>query len=100
MKKIFPFIAIAFLVSGLWYVRAQEGGQPELQDLDQTKHEAEISQHPHESGLLEPEFEEMRKAAQKTPVRVAPSAPPTLKDKLAQGWRFFRRGDYARAHRE
>ena len=97
MKKIFPFIAIAFLVSGLWYVRAQEGGQPELQDLDQTKHEAEISQHPHESGLLEPEFEEMRKAAQKTPVRVAPSAPPTLKDKLAQGWRFFRRGDYARA---
>jgi thioredoxin-like negative regulator of GroEL len=97
MRKGFVFIAVAFLVSGLWYVRAQERGQPELQDLDQKKHKAEISQHPHESGLLEPEFEEMKKAAQKTPLRVPPSSPPTLKDKLAQGWRFFRRGDYGQA---
>ncbi len=65
--------------------------------MDQKKHEAEISQHPHESGLLEPEFEEMKKSAQKTVVRAAPSSPPTLKDKLAQGWRFFRRGDYGQA---
>jgi len=90
-------LAIAFLISGLWYVQAQERGQPQLQDLDQKKHEAEISQHPHESGLLEPEYEEMKKAAQKTGVRAAPSSPPTLKDKLAQGWRFYKRGDYAQA---
>ena len=97
MRKALGFIAVAFLVSGLWYVQAQERGQPQLQDLSQKKHGAEISQHPHESGLLEPEFEEMKKAVQKTPVRVGPSSPPTLKDKLAQGWRFFRRGDYGQA---
>jgi len=97
MRKSFSFIAAAFLISGLWYVQAQERGQSQLQDLSQKKHEAEISQHPHESGLLEPEFEEMKKSAQKTPVRVAPSSPPTVKDKLAQGWRFFRRGDYGQA---
>jgi thioredoxin-like negative regulator of GroEL len=97
MKKSFPFIAVAFLVSGLWYVQAQERGQPQVQDLSQKKHEAEISQHPHESGLLEPEFEEMKKSTQKTPVLVAPSSPPTVKDKLAQGWRFYKRGDYAKA---
>jgi len=97
MKKSFPFIAVAFLVSGLWYVQAQERGQPQLQGLEQKKHPAEISQRPHESGLLEPEFEEMKKAAQKKAVRGAPASPPTLQDKLAQGWRFYRRGDYAPA---
>ena len=97
MRKGFVFIAVAFLVSSLWYVQAQERGQPQLQDLGQKKHDAEISQRPHESGLLEPEFEEMKKAAQKKPLSVAPASPPTLKDKLAQGWRLYRRGDYGQA---
>jgi thioredoxin-like negative regulator of GroEL len=97
MNKRIPFIAAAFLVSGLWYVQAQERGQTQLQGLDQKKHEAEISQYPHESGLLEPEFEEMKKSAEKTPLRAVPTSPPTLEDKLAQGWRFYKRGDYAKA---
>jgi tetratricopeptide (TPR) repeat protein len=97
MTKSLPFIAAAFLVSGLWYVQAQERGQTQLQGLGQKKHEAEISQRPHESGLLEPEFEEMKKSAQKTPLPTAPTSPPTLKDKLSQGWRFYKRGDYAKA---
>ena len=97
MRKGSILITVAVFVSGLGYVLAQEGGQPELQDLTQKKHDVEISQEPHESGALEPEFEEMRKAGQKTPVRVGPASPSTLRDKLAQGWRFFKKGDYAAA---
>jgi thioredoxin-like negative regulator of GroEL len=97
MRKGFVFIAVAFLVSSLWYVQAQERVRPQLQDLGQKKHDAEISQRPHESGLLEPEFEEMKKSVQKKPVLIVPASPPTLKDKLAQGWRLYKRGDYAKA---
>jgi thioredoxin-like negative regulator of GroEL len=97
MRNGFILITVALFVSGLGYVLAQEGGQPELRDLTQKEHDAEISQKPHESGALEPEFEEMRKGAPKTPLRVAPASPPTLRDKLAQGWRFFKKGDYTRA---
>jgi len=97
MRKGFILITVAVFVSGLGYVLAQEEGQPQLRDLTQKRHDAEISQEPHESGALEPEFEEMRKGAQKTPLRVSPASPSTLRDKLAQGWRFFKKGDYARA---
>jgi thioredoxin-like negative regulator of GroEL len=97
MRKGFIFIAVAVIVSGLGYVLAKEGGQPQLWDLTQKKHDAEISQEPHESGALEPEFEEMRKSIQKTPLRLPPPSPPTLKDHLAEGWRLYKKGDYAKA---
>jgi hypothetical protein len=97
MRKGFVFVAVAFLVSSLWYVQAQERVRPPLRDLGQKKHEAEISQRPHESGLLEPEFGEMKKSVQKKPALIVPASPPTLQDKLAQGWRLYKRGDYAKA---
>jgi len=97
MKKVYYFTAVAALVLVLGYVQAQEGGQPQLSDLTQKKHDAAISQEPHESGALEPEFEEMRKAIQKSPARFVPGAPPTERDQLAQGWRLYKKGDYARA---
>ena len=97
MRKIYIFMNVAAIVSGLGYVLAQEGGQPQLRDLTQKKHDAEISQQPHESGALEPEFEEMRKAIQKTLPRLPPPSPSTLQDHLAQGWRLYRKGDYAKA---
>jgi thioredoxin-like negative regulator of GroEL len=91
----FTAVVALFLVWG--YVQAQEEGQPQLRDLSQKKHDAEISQQPHESGALEPEFEEMRKAIKKSPVPFIPGAPPTERDQLAQGWRLYKKGDYARA---
>jgi thioredoxin-like negative regulator of GroEL len=97
MRNGFTLITVALFVSGLGLVLAQEGGQPELRDLTQEKHDTEIFQEPHQSGALEPEFEEMRKGAPKTPMRVSPASPPTLRDKLAQGWRFFKKGDYPKA---
>jgi len=97
MRKGYYFTAVVALFLVLGYVQAQEEGQPQLQDLSQKKHDADISQQPHESGALEPEFEEMRKAIQKSPPRFVPGAPPTERDQLAQGWRLYQKGDYARA---
>jgi thioredoxin-like negative regulator of GroEL len=99
MKLPTPFIlfGIALLASSLLYVQAQETGQPYLVDLFQKTHEDRVSQRPHESGLKEPELIEKRRPVQPLRIRVTSPAPPTARDKLAQGWRSYRKKDYPRS---
>jgi len=65
--------------------------------LTQKKHEEEISRRPHDLTPVLPTELEKKRPAPRKPGEIFRLSPPTLKDKLSQAWRHYRKGKYARA---
>jgi hypothetical protein len=108
MRKPFLFLPLLVLsISGLWYVQAQEKGQPYLLRLDQRKHDAEVKQRTHDQEPPELVVIERKGGAGGRPFpepfagkAASPAGPekkPTEQDKLALAWNFYKKGRYDRA---
>ena len=108
MRKSLFFLPLLVLsISGLWYVQAQEKGQPHLLRLEQRKHDAEVKQRTHDQEPPElvvlgakggaGERRPPQLTGEKAPSAVRPKKEPTDRDKLALAWKYYKQGRYDRA---